>query len=144
MGRSKNKEPSQRQLRVGEEVRHALSAIFERGNFRDPILINTIITVTEVRVTPDLRCGRVFIVPLGGKNTEEVLKSLTRCKSYLRKEIGKRLQLRSIPNLIFESDKSFEATGYIDKLLSCPNVARDLENKINHSETSDSEDNNGT
>ena len=99
MGRSKNKEPSQRQLRVGEEVRHALSAIFERGNFRDPILINTIITVTEVRVTPDLRCGRVFIVPLGGKNTEEVLKSLTRCKSYLRKEIGKRLQLRSIPNL---------------------------------------------
>ena len=130
MGRKKTthgaKPPGQRLLRIGEEIRHVLSAIFERDTLRDPALFGKRITVTEVRPSPDLRHARVYIVPLGGGDTEAVLEGLKRVRPYLRRELADRLRARFTPDLIFAADQSFDEAERILRLLHKPEVARDL------------------
>jgi len=118
---------SQRQLRVGEAIRHELSAILMRGDFRDPDLQDITITVTEVRVSPDLRNASAFIAPLGGERAREALAGLKRAAPHLRSMIGKALRLRYIPSIRFEYDDSFDQANRIETLLKAPEVMRDLE-----------------
>ena len=121
------KAPTQRQLRVGEEVRHVLAWTIERGELRDPAL-KTPITVTEVRISPDLKNATAFVTPLGGGATQmkEILEALKRASGFLRHTIAKQLNLRYAPKLSFERDDSFDEAGRIDKILHSPEVARDL------------------
>ncbi|MGE5504732.1 MAG: 30S ribosome-binding factor RbfA [Actinomycetota bacterium] len=119
--------PSQRQLRVGEELRHAVAMLVERGEFRDPDLAGRAITVTEVRVSPDLRNATVFVVPLGGGDVAPVLAGLKRAKAFLRHEISRMVQLRLVPDLWFEADTTFDEASRIDALLRSPEVRRDVE-----------------
>lgn len=119
--------PSQRQLRVGEELRHLLSQVLGRDELRDPALQGRTITVTEVRISPDLKNATAFIVPLGGENEEEVLKGLKRCSGYLRSACAQAMSMRYTPHLFFELDHSFDEAQRIEKLLLRPDVARDLD-----------------
>ena len=127
MSKGHAKAPSQRQLRVGEEVRHTLAWILERGEIHDPGLVGIIVTVTEVRVSPDLRNATAYIMPLGGVDIPGVVKSLNRAAPFLRRLLGSRIKLRRLPNLYFEADYSFKEAAHIDNLLKAPLVARDLE-----------------
>ena len=123
------KGPSQRQLRVGEELRHALAMILERGELRDPALVKTPITVTEVRLSPDLKNATCFVTPLGGGELDavkEVVGALERAKKFLRHEVVKRVNLRCAPTLHFLHDTTFDEASHIDELLHKPEVARDL------------------
>ncbi len=120
-------EQSQRQLRVGEELRHALARQFERGQLRDPDLAGAAITVTEVRVSPDLKHATAFVMPLGGAKLADVLAGLGRSAGYLRRELAKEVRLRHAPELHFSADTSFEHAGRIDELLRRPEVERDLQ-----------------
>lgn len=126
MTRRPSKAPSQRQLRVGEELRHALAWILERGNIRDPELSTTPLTVTEVRVSPDLRHATAYVMRLGGGEMDTVLRALNRVAPYLRHEIARTVQLRFAPHLHFASDVSFDEAGRIERLLHSPEVAKDL------------------
>ena len=122
--------PSQRQLRVGEEVRHALAWILERGELRDPALVKTPVTVTEVSVSPDLKNATCFVTPLGGGDAEvvrAVVDALERASKFLRHEIAHTVNLKHTPSLRFRHDASFDEAGHIDELLHRPEVARDLE-----------------
>ena len=130
MTSSRGKAPSQRQLRVGEELRHALAAIFERGHFRDPVLTGTTITVTEVRVGPDLRQAVVFVTPLGGEGMEALIVALNRAASYLRTQLTHHVRLRYLPTLTFRPDVTFEEASKIEALLHRPEVARDLDEAV--------------
>ncbi|HSV28807.1 MAG TPA: 30S ribosome-binding factor RbfA [Candidatus Omnitrophota bacterium] len=121
-----HKPPSQRQLRVGEELRHIVAQIIERGDFRDPDLAGRAITVTEVRVSPDLRNATVFIVPLGGGEVAPILAGLKRAKAFLRHEVAQAINLRTVPDFWFEPDTSFDEASRIDALLRSPTVRRDL------------------
>lgn len=118
----------QRQLRVGEELRHALAWTLEEGNIRDPALAQHAVTVTEVSVSPDLRNATVFVVPLGGgqQAQADVLAGLTRVKPFLRHRIADRVRLRYVPDLTFAADSSFDTADRIETLLHSPEVARDL------------------
>ncbi len=127
MARQRPKAPGQRQLRVGEELRHVLAAIFERETFRDPALIDVRLTVTEVRPSPDLRHARVYVVPLGGaKDMKSILEGLKRVKPFLRREVASRVQIKFIPDLIFSADTTFDEAEHISRLLHKPEVARDI------------------
>lgn len=117
--------PSQRQLRVGELIRHVMSELLARGDVHDPDLESRIVTVTEVRVTPDLRQARVAIEPLGGEGEAQVLAALRRHKRFLRGELGKRMTTKYTPDLAFEIDESFAEGARIDAILRSPEVARD-------------------
>ncbi|MSO88424.1 MAG: 30S ribosome-binding factor RbfA [Rhodospirillaceae bacterium] len=108
---------SPRQLRVGEELRHALSSILVRGEMRDPDLRDCSITVTEVRMSPDLREARVFVLPLGGGNTDVILSGLKRAAPYLRTLMARAVQLRLAPTLLFSIDSSFDQASRVDNLL---------------------------
>ena len=108
---------SPRRLRVGEELRHALSSILVRGEMRDPNLRDCSITVTEVRMSPDLREARVFVLPLGGENTDVILSGLKRAAPYLRTLMARAVQLRLAPTLIFSIDSSFDQASRVDNLL---------------------------
>lgn len=119
------KAPSQRQLRVGEELRHAVAMVIERGEFRDPDLAGKAITVTEVRVSPDLRNATLFVVPLGGGDVAPILEGLKRAKPFLRHEIARLVELRSVPDLWFQADTSFDNASRIDGILNSPEVRRD-------------------
>ena len=110
-------EASQRQLRVGEEVRHVLAELFARGAVRDRALAGRAITVSEVRMTPDLRRATCFVMPLGGEGLEEALAGLDRAAPYLRTALARRLQLRAVPQLAFEADTGFEQSQRIGALL---------------------------
>ena len=120
------KPPSQRQLRVGEELRHIIANIIERGDIRDPDLAGRAITVTEVRISPDLKNATVFVVPLGGGEVELVVKGLKRARSFIRHEVARQVDLRVAPDLFFEADISFDEASKIDALLRSPEVSRDL------------------
>ncbi len=127
MARQRPKAPGQRQLRVGEEIRHVLAAIFERETFRDPALFDVRLTVTEVRPSPDLRHARVYIVPLGGsENIQAILEGLKRVKPFLRREVASRVSIKFIPDLIFVADTTFDEAEHISRLLHKPEVARDI------------------
>lgn len=119
--------PSLRPLRVGEELRHALADIVARGGLsRDPALDGLILTVTEVRVTPDLRTATVFVRALGHKDESGLAKTLANNVKWLRAEIAKRVRLRVVPELRFRTDESFDTAAQIEALLRRPDVARDL------------------
>ncbi|QQP89396.1 30S ribosome-binding factor RbfA [Skermanella sp. TT6] len=121
--------PSQRQLRVGEELRHALAEVLRRGDFRDPDLQDLNVTVTEVRISPDLRNATAFITPLGGGHSEETVAALRRAAAFFRSQIARAVKLRYVPTLSFEADTSFEYADHINRLLHDPEVARDLDDE---------------
>jgi ribosome-binding factor A len=127
MTKQRNREHSQRQLRVGEELRHGLAELLERGDMRDPVLRDARITVTVVDVSPDLRNALAFIVPLGGEHADEVLAAMRRAAPYFRNRLAKMIDLRFAPEIRFELDRSFDHAAKIDKLLHDPEVVRDLE-----------------
>ena len=120
------KGPSQRMLRVGELVRHALAEVLQRGEVMDPVLEKHVITVPEVRMTPDLKLATAYVMPLGGKDEAKVLKALELNRKQLRMLVVKRLALKSAPDLRFLIDDSFDRGSHIDELLRSPEVARDL------------------
>lgn len=126
MPRQRTQAPGQRQLRMGEEIRHALARIFEREDFRDPALSGVKLTVTEVRPSPDLRHARVYVVPLGGGDMADVLKGLGRVKSFLRRQLAGEIVSKFVPDLVFAADISFDRAAHITRLLQQPAVARDL------------------
>ncbi|MBO6509849.1 MAG: 30S ribosome-binding factor RbfA [Roseibium sp.] len=119
--------PSQRQLRVGETVRKELSDIFTRGEFSDPDLDGVIVTIPEVRMTPDLRLATCLVMPLGGKNAENVEKALNRSAKYLRGQVSRRLTMKYMPDLRFVLDTRFDDDDRIGSLLHSPEVSRDLD-----------------
>ncbi|MFC3695392.1 30S ribosome-binding factor RbfA [Chenggangzhangella methanolivorans] len=123
---SGSKAPSQRMLRVGELVRHALADVLQRGEVMDPVLETHVITVPEVRMTPDLKLATAYVMPLGGKDSDKVLKALEANRKQLRMMVVKRLELKSAPDLRFRIDDSFDRGAHIDELLRSPEVARDL------------------
>lgn len=117
---------TQRQLRVGELIRHALAEILQRGEVHDPDLEGTVVTVPEVRMTPDLKHANVFVVPLGGKGADRIVAAFERNKRFLRGEVAHRVNLRYAPDLHFRLDTSFDEGDKIDALLRAPGVKRDL------------------
>jgi ribosome-binding factor A len=125
--RDKGRHPSQRQLKVGELIRHALTDIFFRGEVMDEVLSRHSLTVPEVRMTPDLKLATAYVLPLGGGEVEEVVKHLDLHKRFLRGEVAKRVSLKFMPELRFKADTSFESSRRIDELLASPDVARDLD-----------------
>ena len=118
--------PSQRQLRVSEEVRHVLSAIFARGEFRDPDLAAAQITVTEVRISPDLKNATAFVARLGRTDVEALLPALKRAAPYIRTQLAHQLRLRVAPQVSFQPDTALDYAMHVDRLLRTPEVARDL------------------
>jgi ribosome-binding factor A len=125
--RDKGKPPSQRQLKVGETIRHALTDILSRGEITDEVLNRHSLTVPEVRMTPDLKLATAYVMPLGGGEAEEVVAHLEKHKRYLRGLLAKRVSMKFMPELRFKVDTSFEASARIDELLASPKVARDLD-----------------
>ena len=118
--------PSQRQLRVGELVRHALAEILARGELMDDEVTRMMITVPEVRVSPDLRNATVYITPLGGGDPKKAEKAMTRNARWLRCQVAHRINLKFAPDLVFRYDDRFDETAHIGALLHSPDVARDL------------------
>jgi len=119
--------PSQRRLRVGELVRHALSEILQRGEVHDPALEGVVVTVPEVRMSPDLKLATAYVMPLGGKGAPEIIAALDRNRRFLRGEVAHRVELRYAPDLRFRLDTSFDEGERIDTLLRSPEIRRDLD-----------------
>ncbi|PLX38078.1 MAG: 30S ribosome-binding factor RbfA [Hyphomicrobiales bacterium] len=119
--------PSQRQLRVGELVRHALAEILMRGEIIDPVIERHVITVTEVRMSPDLKHASCYVEPLGGTDAEAVAAALNKHARFLRGLVGKRMTQKFTPDLRFFLDTRFDDDSRIDTLLHSPDVARDLD-----------------
>ena len=117
---------SQRQLRVSELVRHAIAEILSQGSVHDPELEGHIITVPEVRMSPDLKLATIYVMPLGGRDTDVVIAALERNKKFLRGEIAHRVNLKFAPDVRFRVDDRFEEAERIEKLLRTPAVLRDL------------------
>jgi ribosome-binding factor A len=118
--------PSQRALRAGELVRHALAEVLSRGEVHDPVIQGHMITVPEVRMSPDLRQATAYVMPLGGRHEKEVLAALERNKKFLRGEIARRVNLKFAPEIRFRLDERFDEAERIEKLLRTPEVQRDL------------------
>jgi ribosome-binding factor A len=119
-------EPSVRLLRVGEQVRHVLAGVLQRGDVHDDVLAKHMVSVTEVRMSPDLRHATVFVKPLLGRDEEVVLKALRTNTAYLQREVARHVKMKFAAKLKFISDESFEEGSHIDKILRSPEVARDL------------------
>lgn len=119
--------PSQRQLRVGELIRHEFAEMLTRGDIHDPVIEGHLITVPEVRMTPDLRLATVYVMPLGGKDEAEVVEALNRNRKFLRGEIARRVNLKFAPDIRFRIDERFDEAERIEKLLRTPEVRRDIE-----------------
>jgi ribosome-binding factor A len=118
---------SQRQLRVGELVRHAVAEMLTRGDVHDPVIEGHLITVPEVRMTADLRLATIYVMPLGGRDEKEVVAALERNKKFLRGEIARRINLKFAPDIRFRIDERFDEAERIEKLLRTPQIRRDLE-----------------
>lgn len=123
---AKHKAPSQRQLKAGELIRRALAEILARENLRDPDLQGVSVTISEVRASPDLKHAIVYAAPLGGGESEKVIKALNRAKSFLRGRLGKEMEMKSTPALKFVVDGSFDTATEMQELLNRPEVKRDL------------------
>jgi ribosome-binding factor A len=121
--------PSQRALRVGELVRQALADMLARGEVHDPVIEGHLITIPEVRMSPDLRLATIYVMPLGGRDEKAVVAALDRNRRYLRGEIARRVNLKFAPDIRFRIDESFDEAQRIEKLLQSPEVARDLGKK---------------
>ncbi|HEY9361154.1 MAG TPA: 30S ribosome-binding factor RbfA [Xanthobacteraceae bacterium] len=120
---------SQRQLRVGELVRHAFADMLTRGAVHDPVIQSHVITVPEVRMAADLRLATIYVVPLGGRDADAVLAALERNKRFLRGEIARRINLKFAPEVRFQLDERFDEAERIERLLRTPAVQRDLDDK---------------
>ncbi len=118
-----------RLLRVGETIRHALSEILGRDTLQDPDLLGVPVTVSEVRVSPNLRNATVFVLPLGGDNQDAVVEALQRVAPHLRGQLGKVVRLKYLPQLYFDLDRSFDRASHIDDLLADPHVSQDLQDQ---------------
>jgi ribosome-binding factor A len=118
---------SQRQLRVGELIRHELAEMLTRGDIHDPVIEGHMITVPEVRMTADLRLATIYVMPLGGRDEKEVIEALDRNKRYVRGEIARRVNLKFAPEIRFRVDERFDEAERIEKLLRTPVVQRDLD-----------------
>jgi ribosome-binding factor A len=119
--------PTQRQLRVSEALRKALSDVFLRSEIADSDLKGVTLTVSEVRASPDLKNATAYVLPLGGNNQDKVVAALKRHKRFIRGEVTQRVELRHTPELIFELDLTFDQSGHMDELLRTPEVAKDIE-----------------
>jgi ribosome-binding factor A len=119
--------PTQRQLRVAEQIRHLLAEVFARGGFRDPDLATAQITVTEVRIGPDLKRATAFVARLGRSDVDALMPALKRAAPYLRGEVARSLRMKYAPDLSFQPDTALEYAMKIDQLMHQPEVARDLE-----------------
>lgn len=124
---SKHKAPTQRQLKAGELIRRALAEIINKEHFRDPDLKGISVTISEVRVSPDLKHALVYAAPLGGGDTDSVIKALSRCSSFLRGRLGHMMEMKSTPRLKFVEDTSFETASEMLDLLNQPKVKQDLD-----------------
>jgi ribosome-binding factor A len=135
--------PSQRQLRAGELIRHALVEILREEDFHDPDLANAHVTVTEVRMSPDLRHALCFVEPLGGAHSAEVVKALNRHAKYMRGRLGHGIEMKFTPDLKFIHDESFNSAAYMDRLFLDPRVQQDtrrLSDLASEDEFGDEED----
>jgi len=121
--------PSQRQLRVGELVRHALAELLARGEIHDDVLLSHAVTIPEVRMSPDLRLATIFVLPLGGKDIEAVLAALEANKRYLRGEVARAVNLKFAPEVQFRADQTFDEALRIDRLLASDKVRQDLDKR---------------
>lgn len=119
-------EPSQRMLRVAELIRHAMSDLLSRGEILDPVLEKHVVTVPNVRMSPDLKLATIYVMPLGGQDAKEVIEVLDRNKKFLRGEIARRVNLKFSPDLRFRQDEGFDASSKIDAILNSPKVKQDL------------------
>lgn len=117
--------PSQRQLRVGELIRHMLAEMLARGDIHDDVLTSHVVTVPEVRMSPDLKLATVYVMPLGGRDAKPVLEAFERNKRYIRGEVAHTLSLKFAPDLRFRFDETFDEGARIDALLDSPIVRRD-------------------
>lgn len=118
--------PSQRMLRVGELVRHAVAQMLSRGDINDPVLDKHVVTVSRVKMSPDLKLATIYVIPLGGQDEPEVLAALDRHKRFLRGEIAHEVNLKFAPEIRFRIDDTFDNVSRIDALLSSDRVKRDL------------------
>ena len=125
--RAASSNQSQRQLRVGEAVRHALAEVLAHGEVHDPVLEGHMVTVPEVRMSPDLRVATIYVMPLGGRNEQAVVAALERNKRYLRGVIARKVNLKFAPDIRFRLDERFDEAARIEKLLRSPAVKRDLD-----------------
>ena len=121
--------PSQRQLRVAELIRHSLAEMLSRGDIHDDVIEAHVVTIPEVRMSPDLRLATVYLMPLGGEDRQAVLEAFNRHKRYIRGEIAHKINLKFAPDIRFSIDETFDEASRIDKLLASPEVKRDLERK---------------
>jgi ribosome-binding factor A len=119
--------PSQRQLRVGELIRHKLAEMLARGEIYDDVLASHVVTISEVRMSPDLKLATAYVMPLGGKDIAPVLEALERHSRFIRGEIAQAVDLRSAPEVRFREDQTFEEVSRIDRLLHSERVRRDVE-----------------
>lgn len=122
----KGGEPSQRMLRVGELVRHAMSELLTRGELNDPLLEKLVVTVPRVKMSPDLKLATIYVMPLGGGDSAPVIAALDRHKKFLRGEVARKINLKFAPDVRFRIDDTFDNADHIDKLLNSPQVRRDL------------------
>ena len=127
--------PSQRALRVGELIRHAIADMLTRGDVHDPVLEGHLITVPEVRMSPDLKLATIYVMPLGGRDIEAVIEALDNNKRFLRGEIAHRVNLKFAPDLRFRPDERFDEAERIEKLLRTPAVQRDLKSDSDEDES---------
>ena len=123
---SNSGEPSQRMLRVAELIRQSMAELLARGDVLDPVLETHVVTVPRVRMSPDLKLATVFVMPLGGQDTSEVIAALDRNKKFLRGEVARKVNLKFAPDIRFRIDESFENAAKIDALLNSPKVRGDL------------------
>lgn len=126
MSKEQKTGPNQRSLRVGELVRHALAAIFARGDVEDDALRGAVITVPEVRMSPDLKLANAYVMPLGGQHAEAIVEALNRHRKFIRGRVAPQLNLKFAPDVKFFVDETFEEAGRIDALLRSDKVKRDL------------------
>jgi ribosome-binding factor A len=122
-----NTGPSQRQQRVAELVRHALAEVLSRGDLQDEVLTSHVVTIPEVRMSPDLKLATAYVMPLGGKDERAVLAALERHRKLLRQEVARRVNLKFAPDLRFRRDESFDEAARIDAILRSERVRRDTE-----------------
>ncbi|MBY0227388.1 MAG: 30S ribosome-binding factor RbfA [Hyphomicrobium sp.] len=123
------KGPSQRMLRVGEMVRHKVAELLIRGEIHDDVLASHVVSISEVRISPDLKLATAYVMPLGGKDTEKVIAALERHKKFIRAEVAQTLDLKYAPDIRFREDETFEEVSRIDRLLFSEKVRRDVEKK---------------
>jgi len=132
---SSSKAPSQRQLRLAELIRHAIAEALTRGEIIDEVITRNVITVPEVRMSPDLKVATVYVMPLGGKDGEAVIKALAQNAKFLRGLVTRRVTMKFAPNFRFQLDTTFDYATKVDGLLRKAEVSRDLENKLPNSES---------